>query len=98
MLKFSTTPLVSGEIHIFIRWSAYTLGVLVKREGSLTRTPPPPPPPPSISARRVAGCRNEPSRWLAYAYSFCLSGSLPDCVLLNRLKLVRRGRPTFVRL
>ena len=78
----------------------------VKREGSLMCTPPPPPPP-SVSSRRAAGCGNEPSRWLyfcclgktsfAYAYSFCLSGSLPDCGLLNRLELVRRGRPTFVR-
>ena len=58
VLKFSTTPLVSGEIHLFIRWSAYTLGVQVKREGSLTRTPPPPPP--SVSSRRAAGCGNEP--------------------------------------
>src|SRR4051812_33730791 len=46
MLKFSTIPLVSGEKHLLIRWSAYTLGVQVKREGSLTGTPPPPPPPP----------------------------------------------------
>src|SRR3954462_7052157 len=92
VLKFSTTLLVSREIHLFIRWSAYTLGVLVKREGSLTRTPPPPPPPPSVSSRRGMGCGNEPSRWLyfcclgktsfVYAYSFCLFGSLPDCGLL----------------
>ena len=36
-------------------------------------------------------------RVFAYAYSFCLSGSLPDRGLLNRLERVRRGRPTFVR-
>src|SRR4051812_40959328 len=102
--KFSTTPLVSGEKHLLIRWSAYTLVVQVKREGSLTRTPPPPP---SVSTRRAAGCGNDPSQWLYFCclgktsfcvrVHFCLSGSLPGCGLLNRLERVRRGRPTFVR-
>src|SRR3954471_14317734 len=99
--KFSTTPLVFGEKHLLIRWSAYTLGVQVKREGSLTRTHPPPPPPSRHDAPRVAGT----SRWLYFCclgktslcvcVQFCLSGSLSDCGLLNRLERVRRL--TFVR-
>src|SRR4051812_16951924 len=91
--KFSTTPIVSGEIHLFIRWSAHTLGVHVKREGSLTRTPPPPPPPsvrPSVSSRRAAGCGNEPmaiflllgKNEFCVRVQFCLFGSLSDCGLL----------------
>ena len=100
--KFSTTPLVSGEIHLFIRWSAHTLGVHMKREGSLTRTPPPPPP--SVSSRRAAGCRNEPmaiflllgkNEFLRTRTVFAYSGRY-RIVGCNRLERVRRGRPTFV--
>ena len=82
--KFSTTPLISGEIHLFIRWSSHTLAVHVKREGSLTRTPPPPPPsPPSVSSRRAAGCGNEPSRWLY----FCCLGKTSFCVRVQFLPI-----------
>src|SRR3954466_15739103 len=82
--KFSTTLLVSGEKHLLIRWSAYTLGVQVKREGSLTRTPPPPPPPPSVSSQCAAGCGMSRAdgyifaAWekpvFAYAYSLAYPG------------------------
>ena len=40
-LKFSPTLLVGRELHHFIRWSVVLLGVLVRTEGSLSRTPPP---------------------------------------------------------
>ena len=84
VLKFSIIPLVFGEIHLFIRWSAHTLCVHVKREGSLTRTPPPPPPPPpSVSSRRAAGCGNEPSQWLY----FCCLGKMSFCVCVQFLPI-----------
>ena len=58
---FSPTLLVGRELHHFIRWSVVLLGVLVRTEGSLPRTPPPPPPPLArLVAPRVAGI--SPSR------------------------------------
>jgi hypothetical protein len=107
--KFSTTPLVSGEIHLFIRWSAHTLGVHVKREGSLTRTPPPPPPPSVRPSRhdapRVAGMSRADGyifaawekRVLRTRTVFVYSGRYRIVGCCNRLELVRRGRPTYVR-
>ena len=62
-LKFSPTLLVGRELHHFIRWSVVLLGVLVRTEGSLPRTPPPPPPPllaRLVTSRHAASRRGLP--------------------------------------